>query len=182
VGISFPHVDFSLWLLLAAFVLTELLALGFFLYLKRHNYRGKEQRPNPEQSGAHTPASLVREEMERLRGGGSLTDSVLRGFSEDERLLFEVAAIDALSRWPAEDRERMRAMLIKLGYHEQCARRSLRGGISDRIRASTLLDLLRPDTDPEPRPHETPQDIPPDTHKRARAAKGCGGTKAGPEH
>jgi hypothetical protein len=106
---------------------------------------------------------------------------LIRGFTEEEKLLFEVAVIDALNNWPLEDCERLRSMLIKLGYDEQCARRAMRSSILDRIRATTLFDLLHPETGPDPQSDETTEETPPRDRKLARAANGSGATKGGSE-
>jgi hypothetical protein len=83
-------------------------------------------------------------EVERLRAGGEFDDSLVRGLSRDQRALFEVVLIEALTTGTREERHRLRAMLIKHGVDELCARRVMRESHSDRIRASTLLYLLRP--------------------------------------
>ncbi|HEX8091558.1 MAG TPA: hypothetical protein VF762_22075, partial [Blastocatellia bacterium] len=60
------------------------------------------------------------------------------------KALFEVQLIDALTKGSREDQHRLRSALIKLGYDEACARRVMRANVSDRVRAKTLLGLLRP--------------------------------------
>jgi hypothetical protein len=88
--------------------------------------------------------SGVLQEIERLRAGGAVDDALIRGLTDEDRALFEVGLIDALNKWPREDQHMLRSVLIKHGFDEQCSRRLLLGNISCRIRASTLLDLLRP--------------------------------------
>jgi hypothetical protein len=83
-------------------------------------------------------------EVERLRAGGEFDDSLVRGLTRDQRAFFEVVLIEALTTGSREDRHRLRAMLIKHGVDELCARRIMKESHSDRIRASTLLYLLRP--------------------------------------
>jgi hypothetical protein len=83
-------------------------------------------------------------EIARLRDGGELNDSLIENLSAEERALFEIALIDALTEWPRDDRHKIRSALIKHGYDEQCARRLMKDAISSSVRASTLLALLRP--------------------------------------
>jgi hypothetical protein len=85
-------------------------------------------------------------EIERLRDGGNMDEAHLRRMSAEDKALFEVQLIDALTKWPREDQHRLRSALIKHGYDENCARRVMRENVSDRVRASTLLSLLRPQT------------------------------------
>jgi hypothetical protein len=86
----------------------------------------------------------VAEEIERLRAGGALDELLLARMSPEARALFEVTLIDALIEWPGEERQRLRSTLIKHGYDEYCARRVMKEDVADSIRASTLLYLLRP--------------------------------------
>ncbi|HVG22120.1 MAG TPA: hypothetical protein VNI02_24000 [Blastocatellia bacterium] len=82
-------------------------------------------------------------EIERLCEGGNLDAANLRRMSAEDKALFEVQLIDALTKWSREDQHRLRSALIKLGYDENCARRVMRENVSDRVRAKTLLGLLR---------------------------------------
>jgi hypothetical protein len=88
----------------------------------------------------------VLSEISRLRAGGELNDAWVRNLSIEDKAMFEVALIDSLTELPREQQHRLRATLVKHGYDEQCARRLMRGDISDRVRASALLELLRPQT------------------------------------
>ena len=92
--------------------------------------------------------SWVLDEIDRLRRGGEISESFIRRLSHEERAFIEVALIDALTKWPREDQHRLRSMLIKHGYDEMCSRRLMKDAISERVRASTLLSLLRPQTRP----------------------------------
>jgi hypothetical protein len=64
--------------------------------------------------------------------------------SGEDRALFEVSIIDALNRGTREGQHRLRSALIKYGYDEQCSRRIMSEDFSDRVRATQLLNLLRP--------------------------------------
>jgi hypothetical protein len=98
---------------------------------------GKKARARPGRNRAI-------EEVERLRGGGELDESLIVRMSLEERVLLEVALIDALTKWPRDQQHRLRSTLIKHGYDEHCSRRVMKETIPDSVRASTLLHLLRP--------------------------------------
>jgi hypothetical protein len=83
-------------------------------------------------------------EFARLGDGGEIADKIAVRLSPEERVLFEIGLIDALTRGTTEEQRRLRRALIKGGYDEQCARRAMRDAIADRVRASTLLTLLHP--------------------------------------
>ncbi|HKP85775.1 MAG TPA: hypothetical protein VJZ26_06750 [Blastocatellia bacterium] len=83
-------------------------------------------------------------EVVRLRDGGKLDECLIENMSAEERALFEIALIDALTEWPRDDQHKLRSALIKHGYDDQCARRLMKDSISSSVRASTLLALLRP--------------------------------------
>ncbi|MGA9772682.1 MAG: hypothetical protein WBV94_26870 [Blastocatellia bacterium] len=86
----------------------------------------------------------VTRELTRLRDGGELNMSLIENMSAEERALFEIVLIDALTKWSRDDQHRLRSTLIKHGYDEQCSRRLMKDALSDSVRASTLLSLLRP--------------------------------------
>ena len=88
--------------------------------------------------------------------------------SAEERALFEVSVIDVLNNRPREIQHRLRSALIKYGYDEQCARRVMSEDLSDRVRATALLTLLRPQWRDEP-PDSEPQ-LSGDSTPRVRAA------------
>jgi hypothetical protein len=96
------------------------------------------------QATAHFDRGKMAVEIELLRDGGEMDEARFRRMSAEEKALFEVLLIDALTKWPREDQHRLRSALIKYGYDENCARRVMRENVSDRVRASTLLSLLRP--------------------------------------
>ena len=141
-----------LWYLIAVFIVVEFLALAFFYRLK--NSTRDRRREGAEQSPAIALKSLGREavlgEIERLRAGGEIDEKFIRLMSAEDKALFEIALIDALTKWPREDQHRLRSTLIKNGYDERCAQRLMRGEISNRVRASTLLNLLRPQSQARP--------------------------------
>jgi hypothetical protein len=88
--------------------------------------------------------------------------------SAEDRALFEVSLIDALNSSTRERQHRLRSALIKCGYDELCARRVMSEDLADRVRATALLTLLRPQwrktqIDPE----QCPSD---ESMPRARAA------------
>ena len=145
-----------LWYLIGIFVVVEILALFFFYNLKK-NFGHKGEKEGSDLKSNRTPKSLGREavlsEIERLRAGGEMNETVIRKMSPEDKAIFEVGLIDALTKWPREDQHRLRSTLIKNGYDERCARCLMRGDISNRVRASTILSLLRPQS--PARPHDS---------------------------
>ena len=83
-------------------------------------------------------------ELEDLRAAGAINELKIERQTSADRTMFEVALIDALSKWPRSDQHLLRSTLIRHGYDEHCRRRLMCEAVSDRVRASTLLNLLRP--------------------------------------
>jgi hypothetical protein len=83
-------------------------------------------------------------EVMRLKDGGAFDEILIRKLETDDRVFFEIVLIEALTSWPREDTHRLRATLVKHGYDEQCARRLMKEELADRVRAASLLELLRP--------------------------------------
>jgi hypothetical protein len=83
-------------------------------------------------------------ELERLRSEGAIGDLRVDQISSEYRAMLEVVLIDALTKWPRSDQHLLRSTLIKQGYDEQCERRLILEAMPERVRASTLLGLLRP--------------------------------------
>ncbi|HJQ69433.1 MAG TPA: hypothetical protein VKA70_10685 [Blastocatellia bacterium] len=140
-----PGSEFYLWFMCGALAL-GLIALSYRTYKKRAKAKAGKTTLSltsvevVKQAGT----AWVLEEIDRFRNGGELSESFIRRLSQEERAFIEVALIDALTKWPREDQHRLRSMLIKHGYDEMCARRLMKDAISERVRASTLLTLLRP--------------------------------------
>lgn len=124
-------------------------ALGLALiliYLVRLRRRNRDQG-DPVDSVGRAPrfaTGWVLREIDRLRAGEDLDRSLLSQMSAEERALFEVSVIDALNKYSREDQHRLRSVLVKHGYDEQCARRVMIEDLSDQVRACALLGLLRP--------------------------------------
>jgi hypothetical protein len=138
---DYLRLEFPFWYLVGILVFTKSV---LFIYKRRtRSKKSPEKVRNPSQATAlHKGKMTV--EIERLRDGGSIDEAYLRRMSAEEKTLFEVQLIDALTKWPREDQHQLRSALIKHGYDEHCARRVMRESVSDRVRASTLLRLLRP--------------------------------------
>jgi len=134
--------EVEFWLLIGVVLVGELLALAFFFYMKRL----KVTAPGGNAAADHAPDDrrAAVEEVERLRAGFELDESLVARMSVEVRALFEVTLIDALARLPRKDQHRLRSMLIKHGYDEYCARRIMKGTVPDSVRAATILHLLRP--------------------------------------
>ena len=138
----------NLWAvdLLGGLVLIEVGALILLYYLrisKRKSKQGSTHLASVKLLPRVGQQAVLRE-IARLRAGGEMEESFIRSLLGEDKALFEVALIDALSGLPRELQHPLRATLVKHGYDEHCARRLMRGEISDRVRASTLLELLRP--------------------------------------
>jgi hypothetical protein len=133
------------WLLLNVLVLALILAFTYYYAKKTLLEDAEGRRPiHPIPVFRSLGRAGVLEEVERLSAGGELDDELLCGMLAEDRVLFEVTLIDALSRWPRPRKQRLRRVLMKCGYDDQCARRLMKGSMSSQVRASTLLGLLRP--------------------------------------
>ena len=139
----------SLLSVLAAFLLIGALVL---INYRRASKRSPEGSVNLNSVKIVLPFGRegVLKEIARLRNGGELNETLIRNLSAEDKVLFEVALIESLSDLPRDEQHLLRATLVRHGFDEQCARRLMKGEISDRIRASTLLDLLRPQYHPKP--------------------------------
>ena len=165
-----PGSNFYLWF--AGGVLA--LAVLFLSY--RFSKRKKEAKAGKGTAALPTSVDVAKtqgpswilDEIDRFRRGGEISESFIRRLSHEERAFIEVALIDALTKWPREDQHRLRSMLIKHGYDEMCSRRLMKDAISERVRASTLLSLLRPQT----RPAETDETAREKSSLSASAARG----------
>ena len=149
------------WYLVGALALLESAAVVVLVYLARLRHRVRGRAPNISVvERVHCfNANWVSQEIERLCSGEDLDDAAIKQMSAEERALFEVSVIDALNKCSREDQHRLRSALIKYGYDEHCARRVMGQDLSDRVRASALLSLLRPQwrhpsIEPEPRPRD----------------------------
>lgn len=135
-----------IWLVSVTLILAGLTLIVCFL--RRKKFKHKEAGDVVKDSLSRRNVPLDREgvarELARLRDGGKMDVSLIENMSAEERVLFEIVLIDALTKWPRDDQHRLRSALIKCGYDEQCARRLMKEAISDSVRASTLLSLLRP--------------------------------------
>lgn len=140
-----PGSEFYFWFMCSVLAL-GVLALSYRFYKKRREPKvgkGTASLTSIEVVN-QTGSAWILDEIDRFRKGGEMSESFIRRLSQEERAFIEVALIDALTKWPREDQHRLRSMLIKHGYDEMCARRLMKDAISERVRASTLLSLLRP--------------------------------------
>jgi hypothetical protein len=87
---------------------------------------------------------ILARQLEHLRDAGAIGDLSLERMTPEDRAMFEVVLIDALTKWPRADQHVLRSKLIREGYDEHCRRRLMHEAIPERVRASTLLNLLRP--------------------------------------
>jgi hypothetical protein len=142
---SFSQYESGLCFLVAFLVLVEFVGMVLLYILKKINPRStKTIKP------ANKPVTVrelgrqgVAVEIERLRNGGRVDQVWLRAMSAEDRVLFEVALIEALAGRLTREQQRLRYVLIKQGYDELCSRRLMRGAICDHVRAAILLSLLR---------------------------------------
>ena len=154
------QLESSFWWFVIAFALLELAALAFLIYLGKLRRRlwSRGSRPNPVGVALQRDSKWVQQEIESLCAGHDPGELLTKQMSAEDRALFEVSVIDALNNRTREGQHRLRAALIKCGYDEQCARRVMSEDLSDRVRATALLSLLRPQwrdepTDIEPLPN-----------------------------
>lgn len=135
----------KLWLV-AALALFQLAALAFVISRgKRRRMRGQNgANPSSAKAPSRCDPKAVSREIERLCAGETPNDALIRDMSAEERALFEVSIIDALNSAAREGQDMLRSALIKHGYDEQCSRRVMSQDLSDRVRATALLSLLRP--------------------------------------
>ena len=157
-GMDLPRTESSWWWLVIALALLELAALAFVIYLGRLRRRlsPRAGQLSSVNVTSRSDPKWVSREIERLSSGGDPNEALMKQMSAEDRALFEVSIIDALNAGTREDQHRLRSALIKYGYDEQCSRRVMSEDFSDRVRATALLNLLRPqwqDTpiDPEQR-------------------------------
>ena len=132
--------------------LLELAALALVIYLGKLRRRRLPRGAGLIPGGAilNRDAKWVAREIERLCAGIDATEPLIKQMSPEDRALFEVSVIDALNNRSPESQNNLRSALINYGYDEQCARRVMSEDISDRVRATALLTLLRPQWRDEP--------------------------------
>jgi len=146
------QLESSWWWFVSALALLELGALAFLIYLgklrRRRWPRGASL--SPVGVASHRDPKWVSREIERLCSGQDPNEPLIKQMSAEDRALFEVSVIDALNNRMREGQHRLRSALIKYGYDEQCSRRVMSQDFSDRVRATALLNLLRPQWREEP--------------------------------
>lgn len=81
--------------------------------------------------------------VEHLRAGGEVEEPFICNLAAEDRVLFEVTVIDALTVLPRGERKKLKKALLSRGYDELCSRRLHRSDISARVRIKTLIELLR---------------------------------------
>lgn len=164
------------WWFVTALALLGLVALSCLTYLGKLRRSRWPRRSDPNSAGP-TPnrdPKWISYEIERLCLDPDPTEPLIKQMSAEERALFEVSVIDALNSRTREGQHRLRSALIKCGYDEQCARRVMSEDLSDRVRATALLTLLRPQWRENQHAHEqsSSEDVPP----RAMAARRATGS------
>ncbi len=163
------------WWLVAALALFGLVALVFVIYLRmlRQSRRLRGTNLGSVEVASRDDPKWVSREIERLCSGEDLNEPLIKQMSAEERALFEVSIIDALNSTTREGQHRLRSALIKYGYDEQCSRRVMSQDLSDRVRATALLNLLRPQgRDAQDDPEQRTSD---EGTLRARAASRASG-------
>ena len=141
-----PELEYRQWWLVAALALFELMAVVFLIYLARLRRRRwfKGATPIALEVVLRGDPQRVSSEIDRLCSGEDPNGSLIKQMTPADRALFEVSIIDALNNRSREGQHRLRSALIKCGYDELCARRVMSQDLSDRMRATALLNLLRP--------------------------------------
>jgi hypothetical protein len=141
-----PMFLFFIWIFLVTLIAGAMAAIAYALRsgkLEKQDGKKSVRIGLSRQNGKLDSEGAFRE-IAKLRDGGEFNDCLIENLSAEERALFEIALIDALTEWPRDDQHKIRSALIKHGYDEQCARRLMKDAISSSVRASTLLALLRP--------------------------------------
>ncbi len=146
------QLESSWWWFVSALALLELAALAFLIHLVKLRRRRwpRGARLSPVGVPSHRDPKWVSREIERLCSGQDPNEPLIKQMSAEDRALFEVSVIDALNNRTREGQHRLRSALIKYGYDEQCSRRVMSQDFSDRVRATALLSLLRPQWREEP--------------------------------
>lgn len=155
------RLESSWWFVVGALALLELMVLAILIYLAKLRRRTHGRGPDlgSVQIVSRFDPRCISHEIERLRLGEKLNESLIKQMSAEDRALFEVSVIDALNKCSREDQHRLRSALIKYGYDEQSARRLMNEDLSNRVRASALLSLLRPQSrDPSIESEQRPTD------------------------
>ena len=118
--------DSALFVLLIWMVVVTLIAAGVTAIaygLRARKGRKEEVTEAIKNVPARQTARLDRDgafrEIARLRDGGELDEALIENMSPEERALFEIALIDALTKWSRDDQHKLRSTLIKHGYDEQ---------------------------------------------------------------
>ncbi|MFY9554681.1 MAG: hypothetical protein WAV47_08210 [Blastocatellia bacterium] len=142
---SFVQLESNLAYLVGSFVLLGLAGVALSLYLCMARFRRPEKSSNRKSlDKSSTTPRWVSDEIERLCSGEDFDELLFKQMSAESRALFEVSLIDALTNKAPEKKDRLRSALIKCGYDEQCARRVMSESLTELVRASALLSLLRP--------------------------------------
>ena len=134
------------WWFATALALLELAAVALMIYVGRLRRRRWATKPAfvPGRPALQCNPKSVSLEIERLCSEQTSTEPLIKQMTVEERVLFEVSVIEALNNRSRESQHRLRSALIKHGYDEHCARRVMSEDLSDRVRATALLALLRP--------------------------------------
>ena len=130
------------WSFVTALALSELAALVFLIYLRK--LKRKRWLRGANADPVRSDPKRVLREVERLCSGKGPNDLPTKQMSAADRALFEVSIIEALNSRTREGQHQLRSALLKCGYDEHCARRVMSEDLSDRVRATALLNLLRP--------------------------------------
>lgn len=140
-----PRIDFHVWYVVGALAVIELALIARYVQMRQAGlaYTGAVEMRGTAKVTKSLGRDGVRTEIERLRAGGEVDNNLINSFSQEERVLFEVAIIDALTIWTVEQKTKLRRSLVRHGFDEQCTRRLLNGDLSGHVRASTVLGLLR---------------------------------------
>ena len=165
-GMGLLHLK-STWIV-ASVAFVHRAALSFFFFLVKLGRSSCLARTASGSSNlfVRRDQKWVSREIERLCAGHP-PNEMIKKMSPEDRVLFEVSVIDALNSRSRESQHLLRSALIKYGYDEQCARRVMSAELSDRVRATSLLTLLRPQWRDEP---VDPEPTPSGEYARARAA------------
>lgn len=121
------------------------LAAGIYLFFSSRRIGSGKEIMKPDSVEPVTPITrdeLV-DEIDRLKAGGAMNEKIMERLSADDRILFEVMLIEALSDERKKGGQRLRSNLVRGGLDDLCARRLFRADIPESVRAMALMRLLK---------------------------------------
>jgi len=116
--VNIPQIELQVLYIAGALALIEIFMIARY---RRLRFAGLSFGSALEMRGAgkalkSSGRNSVQAEMERLRAGGEFDNDLVNNLSQGERVIFEVAIIDALTKWTLEEQSRLRRALLRYGF------------------------------------------------------------------